>query len=164
MNYFSSDFHLGHNVIVPKYRNFKTQDEHDELLLEKMSKLNKRDILFVLGDFIFDSDRYDYYINNINKMACRIKVIMGNHDSLKLYKEPKLEVQLPLFSYKGIWLSHCPIHPREIRNRLGNIHGHLHGGIIDDPRYFNVNLDNNNFNFVNFEEIAETLEKNNNGK
>ena len=153
MNFFSSDFHLGHKVIVPKYRNFVSQEEHDNKIFDMIAKLNKRDVLFILGDFIFDSEKYDYYIEQMNKMSCRIKLIMGNHDSLKLYKEPRFEIQLPLFSYKNNWISHCPIHPNELRNRNKNIHGHLHGGVIDDPRYFNVNLDNNNFEFVEFEKI-----------
>ena len=153
MNFFSSDFHLGHRVIVPKYRNFTSQEEHDNKIFDMIAKLNKRDVLFILGDFIFDSEKYDYYIEQMNKMSCRIKLIMGNHDSLKLYKEPRFEIQLPLFSYKNNWISHCPIHPNELRNRNKNIHGHLHGGVIDDPRYFNVNLDNNNFEFVEFEKI-----------
>jgi len=44
---------------------------------------------------------------------------MGNHDSLKLYKinNPKIEMQLPLFTYKDFWLSHCPIHPQKMRTR-----------------------------------------------
>ena len=150
---FSSDWHLGHKVIVPKYRKFDSQEEHDNLFLDKMSKLNKRDILFILGDFIFDSDKYDYYMTQVNKMSCRIKLVMGNHDSLKLYKEQKLEIQLPLFSYKNNWISHCPIHPKELRNRDMNIHGHLHGDIIEDPRYFNVSPENNNFEFVDFDYI-----------
>lgn len=167
---FSSDFHLGHNVIVPKYRNFKSQEEHDALILDNMSKLHKKDILYILGDFVFDSDKYDYYINELSKMSCRIKLIMGNHDSLKLYKEnrlPKLELHQPLLTYKKMWLSHCPIHPQEMRNRILNIHGHLHGHKVETsvwvnklneyntPKYFNVCLDNNNFEFVNFEYIKE---------
>lgn len=152
---FTSDWHLGHKVIVPKYRDFTSQEEHDSLLLDKMSKLNKKDIIIILGDFIFDCEQYECYMKQINKMSCRIKLVMGNHDSLRLYKEPKLEIQLPLYSYKNNWLSHCPIHPQEIRNRDKNIHGHLHGGIIQDPRYFNVCLDNNNFEFVDFEYIKE---------
>ena len=134
MNFFSSDFHLGHRVIVPKYRNFTSQEEHDNRIFDGIAKLNKRDVLFILGDFIFDSEKYDYYIEQMNKMSCRIKLILGNHDSLKLYKEPRFEIQLPFFSYKNNWISHCPIHPDEIRNRNKNIHGHLHGSIIDDPR------------------------------
>lgn len=164
--YFSSDFHFGHKVIVPKYRDFKSQEEHDALILDNISKLNKRDILFVLGDFLFDSDKYDYYINELAKMSCRIKLVLGNHDSIKLYKEdrlPKLELQLPLFSYKNNWVSHCPLHPQEMRNRNCNIHGHLHGNVVNnidsykEVRYFNVCLDNNDFKFVNFDYIKDTI-------
>ena len=164
--YFSSDFHFGHKVIVPKYRDFKSQEEHDALILDNISKLNKRDILYVLGDFLFDSDNYDYYINELAKMSCRIKLVLGNHDSIKLYKEdrlPKLELQLPLFSYKNNWVSHCPLHPQEMRNRDCNIHGHLHGHVVntisgfEEVKYFNVCLDNNDFKFVNFDYIKDTI-------
>ena len=167
--YFSSDFHLGHNAIL-KYRpQFKNIQEHDEAILSQIHALTKRDVLMILGDFIFASDRYDYYISELRKIKCRIKLVMGNHDSMQLYKEsiPYVEIQLPLFSYKNMWVSHAPIHPQEIRNRLGNIHGHLHSSVVEkskiipvyggvihknssvpDERYFNVNLDNNNFKFV----------------
>lgn len=130
--FFSSDFHLGHKVIVPKYRKqFNSQEEHDELLLDKIAKLKKREILYILGDFIFDSSKYDYYIKQLNKTCCRIKLVLGNHDSLKLYKEDRFEIQLPLFSYKNNWVSHCPIHPQEMRGRDCNIHGHLHGNVVE---------------------------------
>lgn len=172
MNYFSSDFHLGHNILVPKYRKqFNSQEEHDELILDKIAKLKKREILYILGDFIFDSSKYDYYINQLKKTSCRIKLVLGNHDSLKLYKEDRFEIQLPLFSYKNNWISHCPIHPQEMRDRDCNIHGHLHGGVVDDYRYkdsfnpykthhyYNVCLDNNNFEFVPFDKIVEDIKK-----
>ena len=48
MNYFTSDLHLGHKVIAPKYRPiFENQEEHDSLILDNISKLNKRDILYI---------------------------------------------------------------------------------------------------------------------
>lgn len=155
MIYFTSDLHIGHYNII-KYRsskNFSSLKEHDEFMLNKISELKKRDILYIIGDFIFKSKNYDYYINEINKMSCRIKLVMGNHDDIRLYKENRIEIQLPIFSYKNIWISHIPIHPNEIRNRLGNIHGHLHEEIIPDKRYFNVNIDVNNYEFVNFDYI-----------
>ena len=68
-----------------------------------------------------------------------------------------MEIQLPLFSYKGIWLSHCPIHPLELRGREGNAHGHLHLEKLNDKRYFNVNIDVNNYEFVTFDKIKESL-------
>lgn len=56
-----------------------------------------------------------------------------------------------LTSKKGYWLSHCPIHPMEMRNRVGCIHGHTHpylmlkenmwGDKVIDTRYKNVCLE-----------------------
>jgi len=135
-----------------------------------MEALGKRDLLFVLGDFLFPGDKYDEYIKRIRKLRCRIKLVMGNHDSMELYQEinqkpqspeGSIELQLPLFSYKNMWLSHAPIHPQELRGRKGNVHGHLHRSILDDPdcRYFDVCPEKHNFEFVNLEDIKEYFEK-----
>lgn len=156
---FTSDLHLGHKAI-PKYRTpFSTMKEHDDYIIDKIVNLGKRDILYVLGDFLFDGPHYNEYIERLSKKRCRIKVVMGNHDSLKLYTEPIFEVQHPLYTYKDFWLSHCPIHPCEMRNRKGNIHGHLHLERVknvageQDDRYFNANLDVNDYQFVDFDVI-----------
>lgn len=166
MNYFTSDLHLGHKSI-PKYRDgFKSMETHDNFIIDKILKLGKRDILYILGDFLFDGPHYDEYVQRLQKAKCRIKLSLGNHDSLRLYspiikENGKLlfEVQLPFYSYKSIWLSHCPIHPFEMRNRLGNIHGHMHLETLGDPKYFNVNIDVNDYKFVSFDYIKEYFEK-----
>jgi calcineurin-like phosphoesterase family protein len=162
--FFSSDFHIGHNVISPKYRSqFSTSDEHHEFMLDKLANVWKNDILYILGDFLFDCDKYDYYISQIGKMRLRIKLILGNHDSKRLYdsSRPKnIELENPLVTYKKMWLSHCPIHPNEIRGRLLNLHGHLHNEVLNDSRYFNVCLDQHNFEFITLETIKEIANKN----
>ena len=125
-----------------------------------MSKLNKRTILFILGDFLFDGSHFEAYLHRIAKFPCTIKLVMGNHDSMQLYTQtiaPNISIQLPLFSYKNTWISHCPIHPQELRNRDGNIHGHLHNSIVPDLRYFNVNLDVNGYDFVPLTKILTSL-------
>lgn len=160
--FFTSDLHLGHNSIY-KYRSdkFNSQEEHDEYILNLIDGLGKRDVLVVLGDFIFESLNYGYYISRIKEAKCRIKVVMGNHDSLKMYSEECIEMQLPIFSYKNMWLSHVPIHDTELRGRIGNVHGHLHKQSTDglctipDNRYFNVNIDVNNYRFIPLEEIKK---------
>lgn len=154
--------------------------EHDDYIINKILALGKRDILYVIGDFLFDGDHYEEYIERLSKKNCRIKVVMGNHDSLRLYSEPKelFEIQLALYQKKNIWISHAPIHPCEMRDRLGNVHGHLHlekvqkdiymrsmtdrdGEMFGNPvqvqdlRYFNVNLDVNNYEFVDWEDIKQ---------
>lgn len=165
MVYFTSDLHLGHKAIYKYRTKFNTPKEHDDYVIDKILSLGKRDILFILGDFLFDGDHYNEYIERLAKKKCRIKLVMGNHDSRKLYEEDIFEIQLPLFSYKNMWVSHCPIHPQEMRNRTKNIHGHLHLEHVrvsykqfsgKDKRYFNVNLDVNGYEFVSVEEIKLT--------
>lgn len=160
MVYFTSDTHFGHKAII-KYRdNFSSIEEHDNHILEIISKLNKRDNLFVLGDFLFDCGKFEWYLQQISKMPCRIKLVLGNHDSLKLYTQniaKNIELQLPLFSYKSMWVSHCPIHPDEMRNRVANIHGHLHNAVLNDDRYFDVGLDKNNYEFVSLDYIKTEI-------
>lgn len=158
----TGDLHLGHKVIT-KYRdNFSSIEEHDSVILDNFAKLSKKDIVIIHGDFIFQSEKYDYYIELLKKMSCRMKLILGNHDTLKLYKEnrlPNLEIQLPLYTYKGFWMSHCPIHSDEMRNRIGNIHGHTHKHSINDERYYNVSLDVHDYKFIEFDMILEKFKK-----
>ena len=167
MIYFTSDLHLGHRTIIKYRSHFDTVEKHDEYWLHKMEQLGKNDILYILGDFLFEGAHYNEYIKRIRKMKVRIKLVMGNHDSQELYKEinqtpqspeGSVEIQLPLFSYKNFWLSHCPIHPQEMRNRTGNIHGHLHGSILEDSKYFDVCPEKHSYNFVNFEDIKARFE------
>jgi len=171
--YFTSDLHIGHRSIC-KYRDrFKDADEHHEYMINKILELSKRDILFIIGDFLFDGPDYFKHIEKLKNKKCRIKLVLGNHDAKELYYEDIFEIQLPLFNYKSMWVSHCPIHPQELRNRAGCIHGHLHSesvkkreyDIIDDcehlvpdPRYFNVNIEDNNYEFVKLETIKEYFE------
>ena len=109
---------------------------------------------------MFDGPHFEAYLHRIAKFPCTIKLVMGNHDSMQLYTQtiaPNILIQLPLFSYKNTWISHCPIHPQELRNRDGNIHGHLHSSIVPDLRYFNVNLDVNGYDFVPLNKILTSL-------
>ena len=168
MVYFSSDFHLGHKAIL-KYRpQFSTIEEHDNAIFSQLEKLTKRDQLFILGDFLFDCPKFEDYLARLSELQAKFKLIMGNHDSLKLYSQTiaqNLMIHLPLVNYKNFWLSHCPIHEQELRGRLGNIHGHLHGSHVEDQsgaincNYFNVNLDNNDFKLVELDTIKNYFKK-----
>lgn len=151
--YYTGDLHFGHKNIH-KYRPIVESSAHNtEFMLHKLSLLGKRDILWVLGDFIFDHNDYRYVTTSIKQMPFRLNIVMGNHDSRLLYHDFQSSIQLPLLSHKNRWISHCPIHPDELRGRDGNIHGHLHHGSLPDPRYYNVNIDVSNYEFVPIETI-----------
>ena len=159
--YFSSDFHLGHKAITKYRTQFSSMEEHDEAILTMLESFPKRTLMHILGDFLFDGPNLNYYLLRLSNLPYKIKLVMGNHDSKLLYSKcpSNIEIQLPLYSYKNMWISHCPIHPQELRSRILSVHGHLHGGIVHhcdgepDERYFNVNLDNNNFKPVPIETI-----------
>lgn len=160
MNYFTSDSHFGQRPLW-KRRSFSSIEEHDNYYFEMFSKTHKKDIIFHLGDFIFDTKdpkEFEKYLNFFKKIPAKIKLIPGNHDSILLYKQDVIEIMPPLVNYKGNWLSHCPIHPAEFRERYLNIHGHNHINHLKDQRYFNVCIDLWD-RFVSYDEIMERKTK-----
>lgn len=60
--------------------------------------------------------------------------------------------------YKEFWLSHCPIHPAELRGKT-NLHGHVHSATIDDVRYFNTSLENINYKPISLYMIREKIKE-----
>ena len=56
MDYFASDFHMGHNKpFIYEKRGFSSIEEHDASILSEVSKLTAKDTLYYLGDFTFKS-------------------------------------------------------------------------------------------------------------
>jgi calcineurin-like phosphoesterase family protein len=142
--YFISDLHLGHKNIMKfagSHREGVDSEDHDRILFENWhSRVNKRDLVFVLGDVAFNEDKLTWF----STWSGRKQLVRGNHDEFdkQLYYSV-FEQVYGIISYKGFWLSHCPIHPCEIRNRKANIHGHVHQNsvLLDngelDVRYWN---------------------------
>lgn len=86
--------------------------------------ITKRDIVYVMGDAAFTQGGLD----SIGELAGRKLLVRGNHDLLptEAYLEVFEEVY-GLLAYKGMWLSHAPMHPTELYGRT-NVHGHCHRG------------------------------------
>jgi calcineurin-like phosphoesterase family protein len=157
--YFTSDTHIGHKLAAHK-RGFDSLDAHDEAVLGSMLDLPHRSKLWVLGDIAFGPKASA-------EVALRLRgnttFLLGNHDKqgAKPYTDIGLEVIGPL-KYKGLWLSHHPIHPQELYRVSGNIHGHIHKDAATPPLpypYFNVNWDFHGWP-VDFEEIVAFFEVN----
>ena len=155
----SSDWHIDHQAI-PKYRTcFGTVEENNQTILENAKTiLGKRDTMILLGDVSFSIA----WLLEISKIRCGHKIlILGNHD---IQGEVKLEHLMRTFdkiysltSKNNCWLTHAPIHPDEIRTRIGVIHGHTHYSCINDPRYVNVCVDVNDFKPLFLTDVVEKL-------
>lgn len=156
-----SDLHLGHKNIV-KYRpGFATAIDHDNAIVTNMhALLNKRDVLFILGDAAFSEEGLER-IANVN-VAKKI-LILGNHDTERNHISKLVSVFdeiHSLLSYKGVWLTHAPIHPDELRRKLC-VHGHTHSHVLSDSRYANVCVEHTNYGPVDLLQVIEQLKAKN---
>lgn len=155
----SSDLHLGHDNVVKFRTQFSSAEEHHEIIYDNLaSSVTKRDSLYLLGDVAFTSD----WLTKVGEIrAAKKTLILGNHDTdQKVTMRQLCEVFdsiHSLHSRRNVWFSHCAIHPEEMRGKLGNIHGHGHMRIINDPRYVNVCVEQTEFKPITFAEAQERL-------
>jgi len=143
--YFLSDWHLGHKRILNfsgSKRVGSCVEEHDDWIMDNvLSTVKRNDVLICLGDLAFTVEG----MYRTCDIRCQKWLLRGNHDEYpdKDYMACGWKLLPGFMAYKGFWLSHCPIHPAEMRNRRANIHGHVHmNDIMDgeslDKRYVNV--------------------------
>ncbi len=167
--FFISDLHLGHKNIC-KFRPFDSVEEHDEYIKENLlTSLTKRSKLFILGDVAFTEEAGDWVVE-LAKHTPNTTIVLGNHDSDRscgrrnMLKYMQAGIKLHgLTTYKDAWLSHCPIHPDEMRKKSLNIHGHTHGNNVryfshhnsEDIRYFNVSCENVDYKPIRYDQILE---------
>lgn len=136
---FISDLHLGHRNICQfagaLRGGCKTVEEHDQWIKEQWnSVVNKNDVVWVLGDVAFDKNA----MRILKQMKGNKHMIWGNHDLFGLDEYRKYFNVVTGFRKKyGIWLSHSPIHPQELRGKI-NIHGHVHSNSVPHNSYFNA--------------------------
>ena len=137
---FTSGPHVGH-VNISKFRSYvESTEENDELFFDQWNKnVNKRKIVYLLGDVMFDRKHMARFI----ALPGRKILVKGNHDNHKLKTADHFlmfdEIH-GILKYKKFWLTHAPLHPDELRSSM-NIHGHTHNYSIKDNRYINISQD-----------------------
>ena len=164
--YFCSDFHLGHKNIG----NFRddiiaTCQQNTDLMQVLWDKrIHKNDLVYCLGDMAFDQAGLDL----LGSWRGRKILVKGNHDDfVSTEAQSKVFEEIHgMLKYKGFWLTHCPIHPQEMRGRRANLHGHTHnhiitrknwrGAEIPDKRYFNCCVD---VLFPKYKDVFVSLEE-----
>jgi calcineurin-like phosphoesterase family protein len=123
---FIADLHLSH-LNMALHRGFSTVEEHDEHIIAKWnSVVSKRDVTYILGDVTMEKSAPYPLLDRLNGMK---HVVMGNHDRRQDVKKllEYVESVAGMIQYKGVMLTHCPIHPMELDYRFNkNIHGHIH--------------------------------------
>jgi calcineurin-like phosphoesterase family protein len=127
---FIADLHLGHTNMA-LHRGFSSVEEHDEYVIAKYnSVVHKRDVTYILGDVTMEKSSPYPLLDRLNGVK---HVVLGNHDRRQDVKKllEHVESVAGMIQYKGVMLTHCPIHPMELDYRFNkNIHGHIHGKVV----------------------------------
>jgi len=135
---FIADLHLSHLNMATR-RGFSTVEEHDEHIIERWnSVVHKRDVTYILGDVTMEKSAPYALLNRLNGLK---HVVLGNHDRRQDVKKllEYVESVAGMIQYKGVILTHAPIHTRELEYRFKyNVHGHIHNNQVmlfhpDDP-------------------------------
>jgi len=163
MDYFTSDWHIGHERLVLKYCNrpFRTVREHDkELPKIANSILTEDDTLYMLGDLTLAG--HDY-LNLFTKLMSNIKCgkmvfIWGNHDQFSWRNYLKMgfdsihsELYLP---EHNLYLTHDPANSIKDMSKLW-LCGHVHQRWKQISNTINVGVDVWDFKPVSIQEINE---------
>lgn len=131
--FFTSDSHFSHAGIIQfsetkPFRHFETIEEHDEELVSRWnSVVGKKDNVWHLGDFCFGRRN----IAIAERLNGYKKLIMGNHDMYGADEYLKYFAKVyGMYEYKGMILTHAPLHPCQLKRWYLNIHGHLHTRVV----------------------------------
>lgn len=151
--YVTSDWHLGHANAIKWRSQFHSQYDHETTIIKNYTEtITKRDTVYFLGDIVLGKDEKERLelLSEMADLPGHKHLILGNHDLDRPFRNlAELGAVFgdriySLKEYKGFWLSHAPIHPRELRGKR-NIHGHVHENTIPDVRYYNACLENTDY-------------------
>lgn len=162
-SFFISDFHFSHdNIINFERTQFKTIEDHDKYLVSCIIKwseqIPKGSTLYVLGDF--GSTNYLWTIDILKKAGIKCVFMYGNHDSLSDYDKFKMyfdEVyKYPIYLSQKLVISHIPV---AVFDDTINVHGHLHGSVLNKDNYITCSINDVNYKPVSLKNINNNFSK-----
>jgi len=154
-----SDTHFGHKKIIEfesGARPFKTIEEHDDELVRRWNDtVHPHDTVWHLGDVLFGECSFQ----TLERLNGRKKLIMGNHDHYPTHKYlVHFSAIFGVVKMRDYIFSHVPVHPNQFGRFLGNVHGHMHSNVLNDPRYINVSAEQINLTPILLDSILPRKE------
>lgn len=161
---FLSDLHLDHQGITKFRSGFESTEHHNAVIKENYHKVVRpKDTVWFLGDVAFSLEA----LEDLKSWNGTKHVVLGNHCGSSESKKRGYDIKDMMEVFSSIhgftrkynhWLSHCPVHPDELRGRF-NVHGHLHSNLIDDPRYLNVCMEHIDYTPISLEQIRTEFDR-----
>lgn len=167
--FFASDHHFQHSKCYDTFtlddgrfmrHQFANADEGDQAMIDRHNAVVRpEDRVYFVGDVCF----HKKHLHKVGQMNGRKCLIKGNHDLLDIkdYLQYFDDVR-GVHQFKGVVITHIPVHPDSLGRWGFNIHGHLHANRVKsllwdkiDPRYFNVSVEQINYTPISLEEIKQ---------
>lgn len=168
--WFVSDTHFNHANICKfehKGQPLRPWDDVEEMNAVMVERWNDRvqphDKINHLGDVVMKKADLHRFMPLLNGKK---RLVRGNHDicsteEYMLYFEQIHGVRVLRAKNLGnIIFSHYPVHPDSLEFGVKwNVHGHMHGPCVDDPRYLNISCEHTDYAPIHFDEIIDILSK-----
>lgn len=145
-----ADLHFGDQATCTRHRRadgsplrpFQNAGQMDREIVRRWNEtVGDDDTVYVLGDI-----GRGRHADTVRHLRGRKHLIAGNGDDLDAIIRAGLFASVSVAKWlPGALLTHIPVHPRELRGRAVNIHGHLHANTIGDPRYVCVSVEQTDF-------------------
>jgi len=175
-NFFTSDWHLGHNTIQKGIRGkfFSSMEEHDATIINNIFEtVEPGNNLYFLGDAFWkwDSKQVEKFMTDLKRHRINLHWIIGNHDKLSWTKHSCVkwvgQIKDIIIEKQPITLCHYPmlVYNRSHYNAW-QLYGHLHVGDSTHSRLYKVNIMGKKLNMnvelwdykpVSFEQIEDSM-------
>ena len=161
-----SDTHFNHaNILEFKdylgkpCREFDSVEQMNECMMDNwISVVGPKDTVIHCGDVLFGLDKADWMAANFDKLPGKKRLVVGNHDNLKIlapfFKDMQLWIDIP-----GFIFTHTPLHESTLAEKHRftepkiNVHGHIHTNPSPEGPYKCVCVEQINYTPVDIEDL-----------
>lgn len=147
----------------PQFRDVRHMDEH--MIERHNATVKPHDVVHFLGDLGFDQK---HLTEILPRLHGRKYLVLGNHDRMDagFYIKHFKKVR-GWFHYTengaAMICTHCPIHESSFLGRYNgnciNVHGHVHGRNLNDPKYVNVCVEAVDYKPVHYDTLMAKARK-----
>lgn len=159
-----SDTHFAHKNIVVftddcgnKIRPWDDLDHMTEDMVRMWNEMvSPNDKVYHLGDVAIHRRGLEV----LKRLNGKKVLVRGNHDIFDIedYAEHFYDVRgVHVLDKHKVIMSHIPLHPDSMKRWRGNIHGHMHQRNLNDPRYFNVSVEQIGFKPILLDDVLRTF-------
>ena len=182
--FFTADPHFSLNdiegTIKRDFRPFETLEQMNETIIETWNKQAfSDDIIYLIGDFVNynfrDKENFDSCYSLVKKINAKVVLILGNNDDRVMQYEfggdfEKFKEYLLLKGFFDVVknsldleLRNTKLHlthfPKNHKEDVINLFGHVHGCVFVKKYGFNVGIDNHYLGLFSEDEIFDLIER-----